>query len=138
MKAVQTLQKKEKNMNNVKIHFFAVFTLVTILLSIIGTITALFSVKIDQYYNPFLVTLPISNFFWLYIALFVELPPKKTQEEIELLNKSYKPYTGPFRKLLKLLYETVKGILLMICFFTAFIYIPISLIIVFKFFEKLP
>lgn len=82
MKNIKTLIK-----NNI-VFFFIEFNL---LLSVIGIFAGMSAAKNNQYDNPFLLLLPISNFLWVFFALFGPRPQKKVEidEEIEASIKFY-------------------------------------------------
>jgi len=54
-----------------------IFILFNALLSAIGIFAAMAAAKIDQYGNPLLIALPLSNVLWFFFAVFAKIPDEK-------------------------------------------------------------
>jgi len=66
----------------IKYNFELFFIMFCVLLSAAGIVSAMSAAKIDQYDNPFLVTLPLSNILWLFLVFFLKNPNEYTEEEL--------------------------------------------------------
>ena len=84
-----------KNVNTlIKKNFGSFIFLFNLLLSVIGIIASIFSLKTENFENPFLKVLPISSVLWMFFAFFAKKPQEKmeTEEEIKLSSLKYSPF----------------------------------------------
>jgi len=91
--------------------FFFFFNL---LLSLIGIITAGFSLKMDRFDNFLLIFLPVSSVLWILFCIFARIPQENIESEKEIEPSSFPP-----RKEISPLFEKIikisTKILILIC-----------------------
>jgi len=130
MKNIKTLIK-----NNV-VFFFIEFNL---LLSIIGIFTGMTAARNNQYDNPLLLLLPVSNVLWIFFGLFAPMPQKniETQEKIEDAVKFYA--LPPRRKATRIQEITIKffiniivafSVLIVLSNFTMMLFLTLNTVII--------
>jgi hypothetical protein len=103
--------KKGENMNKaksaIKNNLGTFFILFNTLLSITDICTAMAAAKIEQYNNPFIVALPLSNFFWFLFAIFAKVPEEYTEEEIKALYPNAKRPPKAVQLIIKIIMDII-------------------------------